>query len=176
VDNLWINPAMMAVSLVWLSVLFVVTASVAFPPPFTRDLQSQMQGNDVFILQNLLNNPPFHSNLNASAVYDTATVLSVRQFQQQEGLNVDGIAGVLTQAAVLTKQGADGYRNTNETAAARGYLYKIVVPVHRNRSVETTAHLEAGNGTVLATFQVRAHGYNDCQCNDDWPNFNNTNV
>ena len=164
----------MATSFVWLSVL--ATVSIAFPPPFTRDLQSDMQGNDVYVLQHLLSNPPFNAKLNDTATYDAATLASVKQFQLQEGLSVDGIAGSLTQAAILAKQSDDGYRNTNETAVSLGYLYKIVVPVHRNRSVETVAHLEAGNGTVLMSFQVRTHGHNDCQCNNAWPNFNSTDV
>jgi len=42
-----------------------------------------------------------------------------------------------------------------------GYIYKVFVPVYRNRSIETTATLYAANGSALHTFQVRAKGQNN---------------
>jgi hypothetical protein len=62
----------------------------------------------------------------------------------------------------------DNYTDSGIPAEQLGYSYKIVVPVHRNRSIETTGWLEAGNGTRLLQFAARTHGYNDCQCNDAW--------
>ena len=43
-------------------------------------------------------------------------------------------------------------------ASARGKLYKIFVPVHRNRSIETWATLSNATGAVLLAFKVHAHG------------------
>ena len=50
------------------------------------------------------------------------------------------------------------YVDDGKTAAARGKLYKIYVPVHRNRSIETWATLSNASGAVLLTFKVHAHG------------------
>ncbi len=53
----------------------------------------------------------------------------------------------------------DGYTEDGESAESQGYMYKVVIPVHRNRSIEVTATLYSGNNTVLMTFPVRTHGY-----------------
>ena len=50
------------------------------------------------------------------------------------------------------------YVDDGKTAAARGKLYKIYVPVHRNRSIETWATLSNASGAVLLKFKVHAHG------------------
>lgn len=41
------------------------------------------------------------------------------------------------------------------------YLYKVYIPVHQDRSIETNATLFSNNGTVLLRFVVRCHGQND---------------
>jgi len=50
-------------------------------------------------------------------------------------------------------------------------LYKVLVPVHRNRSIESTASLIAANGSVVYSFTVRAHGI-DAPPAPAWPYFN----
>ena len=43
-------------------------------------------------------------------------------------------------------------------------LLQVHIPVHKNRSVESTATLYAGNNTVLLQFKVRLHGYDAVRC------------
>jgi len=161
---------------VWALVGTVVVAQTSFPPPFDRVLALGDAGQDVFILQNLIRNNNQSIVLqNASAVFDNATQAAVVALQQAWGLSATGVADATTLATVLTQLSWDRYVDDGRPASARGYAYKILVPVHRNRSLETTAELQAANGTVLYRFQVRAHGYNSCQCDDDWPNFHNDN-
>lgn len=160
-----------------LALLCVCTSWVYadFPAPFTRDISSGTSGNDVNILQHLLKHESQLKTLNASGVCDTDTVNAIKLVQSKWGLSADGIAGSQTLTQVLAKLTDDGYVNDNRTAESLGYLYKIVVPVHRNRSIETQAYLEDKNGTVIFKFMARAHGWNTCDCAKPWPNFDNTN-
>lgn len=78
-------------------------------------------------------------------------------------------------ATVLMAQRQDDhYVDDGQPAAARGYKYKIVVPVHRNRSIESIGTLYAGNGTALFQFHARSHGYNIDDIPRPWPNWNDT--
>eukprot|EP00730_Choanoeca_flexa_P016347 TRINITY_DN7699_c0_g1_i2.p1 TRINITY_DN7699_c0_g1~~TRINITY_DN7699_c0_g1_i2.p1 ORF type:complete len:297 (+),score=21.92 TRINITY_DN7699_c0_g1_i2:420-1310(+) len=167
---------MMVQPMLSLCLIGLIMVVKGFPAPFNRLLEPHDLGSDVFILQNLLRNNPLSSNLNATSSYDAATISAVKQFQQIANLTSDGIAGIDTQTALLQLQSDDDYVNDNTPASQLGYSYKIVIPVHQNRSVETIGHLESGNGTIVFQFQVRSHGYNDCQCNDAWPNFNSSNI
>jgi len=64
-------------------------------------------------------------------------------------------------------------QDNGAAAATTGHLYKVVIPVHRNRSIESTAVLLSANNTMLLSFPVRLHGY-DCWCDRGWPDFNNS--
>lgn len=68
----------------------------------------------------------------------------------------------------------DGYVDDGQPPSATGHLYKIVIPVHRNRSVQSIASLHAANGTKVFEFHARLHGYNGDDVARPWPNFNNT--
>lgn len=87
---------------------------------------------------------------------------------------MDGIFGPDTAKAAMRHLAPDDYKDDGEPAAASGYLYKIVIPVHRNRSIQSIGTLYAGNGTALLTFHARAHGYNADGLPRPWPNFNNS--
>jgi hypothetical protein len=80
--------------------------------------------------------------------------------------------GPNTAQAVVSHLSSDGYVDDGRPANALGYMYKVVVPVHKNRSIETNATLYAGNGTAVFTFRVRAHGH-DVGHTNPWPDFNN---
>jgi len=59
----------------------------------------------------------------------------------------------------------DGYSDPLQFPLPNGALYKIYIPVHDNRSIETNATLYDANGTVLLQFVVRCHGQNDANGN-----------
>lgn len=55
----------------------------------------------------------------------------------------------------------DGYKDPLVFPLPKQYLYKVYIPVHQDRSIETNATLFSQNGTVLLRFVVRCHGQND---------------
>jgi hypothetical protein len=57
-------------------------------------------------------------------------------------------------------------KDTGFTAASMGYLYKIVIPVYENRSVETSATLYDAYNNILMTFPARTHGRHDDTSNE----------
>lgn len=143
------------------------------PLPFTRVLQvatPPMSGEDVTILQNLLQR---RSPFPLTNVFDAATASAVSGFQGNVSLPATGVLDAPTASAVLSVLSSDGYRDNGKTPASMGYLYKVFLPVHRNRSIETTASLIAGNGSVLFTFVARAHG-SDFLPSPPWPHWNNS--
>lgn len=152
--------------------LRVTSAQASMPLPFTRQLQlttPALQGQDIYILQNMLSqngNMP----LNVTSEYDAATEQAVSLFQRGQGLAVDGIVGPVTAQAVLDQLSDDRYRDDGVPPAQLGYLYKVYVPVYRNRSVETMASLIAANGSTVFQFQARLHGIDTVL--QPWPYFN----
>jgi len=162
---------------------FFVLSLSSMPLPWTRVLSSGMTGNDVYILQNLLLRDQavaaLPNPLVVSSTYDAATQQAVQAFQEAHGLTVspDASFGEESANAILSLHSQDGVRDSGFTAASLGYLYKIHVPVHQNRSIETTATLYDANNVVLLEFTVRAHGHRD---NDDgtlpWPDFGDGDV
>lgn len=154
--------------------------AVSFPvAPFTRQLTLQsppMQGADVVVLQNLLQRgisaPALAIGTNGT--YDAATADAVRDWQAKVGLQATGDVDAATAAKVLAMYSRDGYKDDGRPASERGYLYKVHLPVHRNRSIETTATLYDAHNNVLYTFTARAHGNNYLDEDTPWPNFNNS--
>eukprot|EP01092_Planopodium_desertum_P015859 TRINITY_DN8563_c0_g1_i2.p1 TRINITY_DN8563_c0_g1~~TRINITY_DN8563_c0_g1_i2.p1 ORF type:complete len:111 (-),score=12.00 TRINITY_DN8563_c0_g1_i2:33-365(-) len=86
-------------SLFFLASLFLATYA-AFTQPFYRDLQYQqpmITGNDVSILQALINrSPAVVPQVNVTGIYNRATETAVKLFQANNSLTVDGIAGSVT--------------------------------------------------------------------------------
>jgi len=74
-------------------------------------------------------------------------------------LKDDGIVGNATAWQILDRLSSDGWKDDGQPAAARGYKYKLLLPVHRNRSIELTGTLLDGNNSVLLTFPTRLHGH-----------------
>lgn len=89
------------------------------------------------------------------------------------GIAPGGTFSSETASAVLASLSRDGYRDDGRPAAALGFKYKVHVPVHANRSIETIATLFDANNTILHRFMVRAHGHN-ADAPSVWPDFNNT--
>ena len=132
------------------------------PLPFSRELLAAtppLTGPDVTILQNLL----LRAECNYSAptgVYDAPTGGAVACFQRQRTLNASGAVDNATAWHLLEALGDDGWQDDGRSAADLGdFLYKVLLPVHRNRSVETTATLLDAHNNVLLQFPARAHGH-----------------
>jgi hypothetical protein len=142
----------------------------AWPDPFSRELRvavPPLAGPDVDILQNLLlraGNCSGHHDGVFTGAFDGDTARAVACFQQRTGGvpsgGSPGVVGNATAWRVLQVLSLDGYRDDGRSAAALGgYAYKLLIPVHVNRSVETVATLLDAHNTVLLTFPVRTHGH-----------------
>jgi hypothetical protein len=168
-----VSSILVAVPLLVWARLSVPLWATPMPLPFTRVLQLTtplMNGDDVFILQNLIVRSGM--TLNASRNYDVPTANVVKQYQNVNGLPATGILDAATATSVLAQLSSDGYKDDGIAPAEKGFKYKVYLPVYRNRSIETTASLIAGNGTVLYQFTARAHG-SDTYPAPPWPAFNN---
>lgn len=148
---------------------------VSFPQlPFTRALVAQsppLTGTDVLILQNLLLQGGYA--VSADGVFGPATAAAVSAFQSNASLPRSGGLDAATACAALSLLSGDGYVDDGEAPGALGYLYKVLVSVHANRSVESTASLIAANGSVVYTFTARLHGA-DALPPAPWPSFNSS--
>jgi hypothetical protein len=94
-------------------------------------------------------------------VFSNASETATAQFQNSKGQSADGsgILGVETAQKLLDLHSADGYKESGFTAASMGYLFKLHVPVHSNRSIETVSTLYDKNNNVLLSFTTRTHGH-----------------
>jgi len=146
--------------------LCLATAFAAFPAPFARILRlasPPLKGHDVIIMQNLIARSKFVATYPFTGIFDERTETALKQFQAGEmsSVAVPGVFDDVTANLVMTRYLADGYKEDGKILP--GYLYKVHVPVHRNRSIETTATLYDRNMTVLRRYTVRARGQSDSQ-------------
>eukprot|EP00050_Salpingoeca_kvevrii_P011275 m.14141 g.14141 ORF g.14141 m.14141 type:complete len:300 (-) comp3346_c0_seq2:1744-2643(-) len=161
------------------AVLLVLVCSVAsaeFPPPFSRVLKVDrpfMTGKDVDVVLALLPRTPGMPSFDSHVEYDHAAAMAVRNFQMHFGLPRTGEVDERTATAILELLSDDNYRDDGKPASARGYMYKVHIAVHRNRSIEVPAILYDANNTVLLNFTVRTHGKGAHE-DHPWPDFNNT--
>lgn len=131
------------------------------PLPFTRELRlttPPAQGRDVVILQNLL---PRSSNVTMAVkptgVYDKQTALAVEEYKKANLLKSDPLVfDEVTASLVLEQLSYDGYKDDGQ--APIGYKFKIIIPVYKDRNIETEGTLLNANNEVLYKFRVRAHG------------------
>lgn len=130
-----------------------------------------MTGSDVTIYQHLLQRFVKQADFNASGCFDMATRTYTTKFQAAYSLSADGIVGPVTASAILQHFSADKYVDDGAPASAMGRLYKVHVPVHKNRSIETVGTLYAANGTALYQFPARTHGH-DASGPNTWPSYN----
>ena len=137
--------------------------AATFPAPFHRTLEHDqakpLRGPDVTILQQLLRRIPGKCALacgcGCSHVYDEATSSAVACFaNRSHGTFDEDVA-----RKVLASLSDDKWSDDGTPANASGHLYKVLIPVHRNRSIETMATLLDAHNNVLLRFRVRAHGH-----------------
>ena len=142
----------------------VATALIfaAFPAPFSRPLKVSdppLRGADVTVLQQLLRRAPGKCALacgcGCSHRYDQVTANAVACYLNR----TDGTLDEAGAHKVLSHLSDDRYVDDGMPANATGHLYKLLIPVHRNRSIETTATLLDAHNTKLLSFRVRAHGH-----------------
>ncbi|XP_028416680.1 uncharacterized protein LOC114540871 [Dendronephthya gigantea] len=131
------------------------------PPPFTKVLFIQtppMTGKDVVILQNLLRRSYNVTQVFATnGVYDKQTAIAVAQYKEANGITGDPLVfDNVTAELVLKQLSYDGYKDDGKVPP--GYKFKIFIPVHKDRNIETEGKLMDENGKVLYVFRVRAHG------------------
>jgi len=156
-----LNKIIILVFIINLHVLVWAQAK-GMPLPFTRELypNQDLNGTDVFIAQNLINRSPYvNPSIPLTCNYDTETVTAVSQFQKGNSLTISGIFDIPTANLLLSLHTYDGYKDNGTIPP--GYKYKVYIPVHANRSIETNATLFDNKMNVLLSFTVRAHGQ-DC--------------
>lgn len=110
-----------------------------------------------------------HTHKESCAIWCQFTMNSA-----EVSLPATGTVDATTARRALSSLSRDGYKwDPSKTPGQLGYKYLVHIPVHHNRSIETTATLYSANGTVLFLFQVRAHGHTQGGSHA-WPNFNNS--
>jgi uncharacterized protein (DUF952 family) len=160
------------------------TTATTMPLPFTRVLYlvepplPYLNGSDVTILQSLLTRSSYVPlcSLAQNGEFDGSTESAVTTFQQAAGLPPTGRFDERTATLLLKQASCDGFHDvTGQPAKDYGdqFQYKIVVPVHANRTIESTASLFDRDNQLLLQFTVRAHGH-DLYGPSPWPTFNNT--
>lgn len=151
----WFNGAQI------LLLFLILEASAEMPLPFTRELHfktTPVAGDDVVILQNLL---PRSINVTTvvkpTGVYDKQTAVAVAQYKQANRIESDPLVfDEITANLVLDQLSYDGYKDDGQKPV--GYKFKIIIPVHKDRNIETQGSLLDANNKVLHQFRVRAHG------------------
>jgi len=159
-------------------VLVLVSACLAaMPAPFYREIEVStplLSGNDVLIAQSLLNrDSAVKPSIQADGVFGQLSATATSQFQTAVGLKATGVIDSSTAQKLLDYHSADGIKDSGFTAGSMGYLFKLHLPVHNNRSIETTATLFDKNNNVLLSFTTRTHGYHDDGTQMAWPDFGN---
>jgi len=162
------------------TILAYSPATPSFPQgPFSRSLfltSPPMQGSDVYILQRIIPRAldvlPVPPQVPTSGTFDNATALAVAAFQRLYFHPPTGNLDPTTAKVLLQECSDDGYKEDYAPARAYGaqYRYKVVVPVYRNRSIETTGSLFDKNGTLLLNFTAHAHGH-DPNSSNPWPDY-----
>lgn len=139
---------------------------VDMPCPFTRVLSltnPPLSGIDVLILQRLLMRSVWVTvDLRpCNGTFDGLTAFAVQCYQAGTRLPATGVVDNVTAQQLLLWHTADNYRDDGRILP--GYLYKVHIAVHSNRSIETLARLFDNQMNLLLTFQVRTHGQGSSQ-------------
>ncbi|KAM9953386.1 hypothetical protein ACTFIW_006737 [Dictyostelium discoideum] len=151
------------VLIVLYTINIVLSSQQTYPCPFYRSLSltnPPMNGDDIYILQNLLTRTTGLENLSLTSNFDQDTQMALAKFQSLNNVGItSGTLDVNTASLILELNSEDGYVDNGQIPP--GFLYKVHVPVYKNRSIETIATLYDSNLNILLTFPVRTHGQND---------------
>eukprot|EP00461_Guttulinopsis_vulgaris_P004674 UN04676 len=144
------------------------------PLPFLREFNysssKMVEGKDVYILQHLINRWDQKPNVAITSKYDSKTSQAVKNYKIARGLpaNTDFTYDVAKQ--ILADFLYDNYKDTGIKAADMGLLFKIHVPVYRNRSIETTATLYDAYNNPLHKYTVRTRAHT-IYGEEPWPSY-----
>ena len=105
--------------------MLAVTTLASMPLPWKRELyydnETPLTGNDVIIMQNLINrDPSVHGRLEITGAYDAASARAVQAFQHYHKLAITGILDEPTATLLLETCSRDGVTDTGFTAASMG--------------------------------------------------------
>lgn len=171
--------------------MFVLTLSVLclalvgriwaeMPLPFTRELfvsSPVMTGNDVLIAQTLLlRDDAVDKSFVATGNYADDSAKATAAFQSAHNLPSTGVLDSVSAQTLLDLHSDDQYTDSGFTAASLGYLYKLHIPVHNNRSVETYSTLFDKDNNVLLKFKTRTHGHRADGTDVPWPDYGNNDI
>ena len=148
------------------------------PLPWTEPLKLGSEGNEVVIMCNLLARDvdvDLNTN-NCDSLYNSIDENACKEFQNAHKLDPTGIFDSETANLLLELHSNDNIHDSGFTAASKGYLYKIHIPVYKNRSIETSATLYDANNKILAIFPARTHGRREDNVDYGWPDFGNGDV
>lgn len=136
-----------------------------------------MTGSDVTIAQTLLKRDnAVDQSLAVDGVFGSQSEQATAAFQSAHSLSSTGILDSASAQLLMDLHSEDGYTDSGFTAASMGYLYKIHIPVHSNRSVETYSTLFDKDNNVLLKFKVRSHGHRDDGSAQAWPDYGDGDV
>ncbi len=159
---------------------FFSAACQSMPAPFYRELlvtEPPLTGNDVIIAQTLLNrDPKVAETLKVDGIFNKDTEVATQAFQSANGLKSTGVIDSESAGKLMNMYEADGYKDSGFSAGSMGYLYKVNIPVHTNRSIETYATLYDKDNNKLIKFKVRTHGKRNDNTDQEWPDFGNGDV
>lgn len=146
------------------------------PLPWTRELyltSVEMTGTDISITQYLLlRDSAVSPDLEVDGKFGASTAAAVSSFQVAHNLTATSVLSEVEAQLLLDLYSADGVKDGDWTAASKGYKYKLHIPVHANRSIETTATLFDSQNNIMHMFTVRSHGHRDNDIgNGAWPDF-----
>ena len=150
------------------------------PAPFYRELfvtDPLMTGIDVSIAQTLLmRDDSVDKNFSACGKYGDQSAKATADFQTAHNLPSTGTLDSVSAQLLLDLHSDDEYSDSGFTAASMGYLYKIHIPVHTNRSVETYSTLYDKDNKVLLKFKTRTHGHRADGTDEPWPDYGNGDI
>lgn len=147
------------------------------PYPFTRDLyynpQQPLSGKDVYAVQHLLNRATPSPLLTVNSIYDKATSAAMLKWKVSVGLPNNDIFDIKETAYVfLDAFYYDKYKDNGVKAADLGLKFKVYIPVHKDRSIETIATLYDANNNVLHRYPARTRAHT-VYGEETWPSFDN---
>ena len=167
-----------------LIVLVSSTSSSSVPDPFDRVLSVGDVDDSVEILKHLLcRSVNRKENCDVEKIdnrFTNETKTDLSTFQREHHLKSDGKLNTKSANVLLSLYGEDGYVDDGKSAREIGeYMYKILIPVHTNRSIETNGTFLDSENNIMFRFPVRTKGHeswNGKGITAPWPDYNSTGV
>ena len=125
----------------------VAAARVTLPAyvPAKRTLEYGMRGNDVRALQQRLAQLEYYPGA-ADGQFGADTLEAVWAFQEVQGLSADGIAGPLTEHALVSPRAPQSRDPRGGALRVEVNLHLRVLLLYRNDKLSLVSHVSAGGG------------------------------